>query len=201
MGESKSEALDTRSNVLEQSLEMVQTKNGFWISKSPLAFRYLHVVNNQEDTVQCKAIFYPLTYKGAFACSDSTLTRIWMSSAYTLRLCLHDFMLDGIKRDRLPWTGDLAMSMVCNAYTFNEPELVRRSLVALGRAGIKEKDINGIIDYSLWWVIAQDQYQLYFGDSPYLKSEWGRIKETINLLSARCDSSGFLIPQKQLVIH
>jgi hypothetical protein len=117
-----------------------------------------------------------------------------MNSAYTLRLCLQDFIIDGVKRDRLPWTGDLAMSMYANAYTFADPEVVRRSLVALGRAGIKEKDINGIIDYSLWWIIAQDQYQLYFGDTLHLKTEWMRIKETFDLLSDRCDPSGFLKP-------
>jgi alpha-L-rhamnosidase len=195
-GESRAEAMDTLNTVLEQSSEMVQAENGYWISRFPLAFRYLYVVDKQIDTVQCKAVFYPLAYRGAFACSDSTLTRIWMNSAYTLRLCMHDFMLDGIKRDRLPWTGDLAMSMVCNAYAFNDSEMVRRSLVALGRAGIKEKDINGIIDYSLWWIIAQDHYQLYFGDAAHLKTEWVRIQETLLSLSARCDPSGFIIPAK-----
>ncbi|MDD4922966.1 MAG: hypothetical protein PHS30_10885, partial [Bacteroidales bacterium] len=195
VGESRTEAMDTLNKRLEQSLEMIQTNNGFWISKSPLAFRYVYTHSPVKNAVQCKAIFSPATYQGAFACSDTMLTRIWMSSAYTLRLCMHDFLLDGIKRDRLPWTGDLAMSLLVNAYTFHDPEIVRRSLVALGRAGIKEKDINGIIDYSLWWVISQDQYQLYFGDAPHLKGEWRHIKETLDLLSSRCDVSGFIMPK------
>lgn len=195
VGESVKEALDMNNQEREQSLELVNV-SGIWKTKSPLAFRYLYVENKQIDDIACDAIFYPSAYKGAFACSDSTLTKIWMNSAYTLRLCMHDFLIDGIKRDRLPWTGDLAMSLLANAYTFSEPELVRRSLVALGRAGIKEKDINGIIDYSLWWIIAQDQYQLYYNDSLHLTYEWGRMKETLNNLSSRCDSNGFLIPQK-----
>jgi alpha-L-rhamnosidase len=87
------------------------------------------------------------------------------------------------------------MSLMANAYTFNDPELVRRSLVALGRAGIQEKDINGIIDYSLWWIISQDHYQLYFGDARHLQNEWGRIKETMDVLFSRCDSSGFINSQ------
>ncbi len=194
VGESKYEALDTLNNVLEQSLEMIRAENGFWISKSPLALRYLHVDIKNSADVHCKAIFYPVCYKGAFACSDSILTRIWMNSAYTLRLCMHDFLIDGIKRDRLPWTGDMAMSMMANAYSFGDPEIVRRSLAVLGRAGIKETDINGIIDYSLWWIIAQDQYQLYFGDTTHLKREWPRIKEALDQLLTRCNTSGFLSP-------
>lgn len=194
VGESKYEASDTINKVLEQSTEMVLAEKGLWKSKSLMAFRYVYADVKNED-IQCNAVFYPVRYKGAFACSDSMLTRIWMNSAYTLRLCMHDFLIDGIKRDRLPWAGDLAMSMMADAYTFGDAEIVRRSLNVLGRAGIKEKDINGIIDYSLWWVIAQYQYQLYFGDKEHLKREWPRIKETLDLLSARCDSSGFLIPR------
>ncbi len=193
VGESTFEALDTLNKVLEQSPEMLKTGDGLWKSKSLLAFRYLYTDVNAED-IQCHAIFYPVSYKGAFACSDSTLTRIWMNSAYTLRLCMYDFLIDGIKRDRLPWTGDLAMSMMANAYTFGDAEIVRRSLTTLGRAGIKKTDINGIIDYSLWWIISQDQYQLYFSDSSHLKREWPRIRETLDLLSVRCDKSGFLMP-------
>ena len=196
VGESIKEALDVNNRQKEQSLDMVNTSGGMWKSKHPLAFRYLYVENKQIEDIACDAIFSTASYKGAFACSDSILTQIWMNSAYTLRMCMHDFILDGIKRDRLPWTGDLAMSLLVNAYTFSEPELIRRSLVALGRSGIKEKDINGIIDYSLWWIIAQDHYQLFFADTFHLTYEWNRIREALNDLSARCDSNGFLIPAK-----
>jgi len=196
VGESTCETLDTLNKDLEQSLEMVPAGDGLWKSQSPLAFRYLlSDVKNSKD-IQCNALFYPVCYKGAFACSDSILTRIWMNSAYTLRLCMHDFLIDGVKRDRLPWGGDLAMSMMANAYSFGDPEIVRRSLTVLGRAGIDKTDINGIIDYSLWWIIAQDHYQLYFGDTAHLKRDWPRIRETLDHLMSRCDSSGFINPEK-----
>ncbi|MBT3192433.1 MAG: hypothetical protein HN341_07750 [Verrucomicrobia bacterium] len=194
VGESKAEALNTNAKDFEQSLEMVRSDDGTWRSKSPLTFRYLLTEKKHADAVHCLAIFRPATYHGAFACSDPKLTQVWMTSAYTLRVCMHDFLLDGMKRDRLPWTGDLAMSMLANAYTFSDPEIVRRSLVAIGRAGIKQKDINGIVDYSLWWVISQDHYQLYFADAKHLKQEWPRIKEVLDDLAKRCDDSGFLRP-------
>lgn len=71
---------------------------------------------------------------------------------------MHEFLMDGIKRDRLPWAGDLAMSMMVNAYTFADREIVRRTIAMLGREGIAQTDINDIADYSLWWLIAQDRY-------------------------------------------
>ena len=194
VGESKNEALDTIYKPLEQSLEMVKTGENQWKSKSALAFRYILADVKNNNDLQCNAMFYPISYKGAFACSDTLLTRIWMSSAYTLRLCMYDFLVDGVKRDRLPWAGDLAMSMMADAYAFGDKDIVRRSLTVLGRPGIKEKDINGIIDYSLWWIISQEHYQQYFGDIPHLKTEWQRITETLNLLESRSDASGFLNP-------
>jgi len=192
VGESKNEALDTIYKPLEQSLEMVQAGNGFWKSKSALAFRYILANVKSSHDIHCSAQFYPVSYKGAFACSDTLLTRIWMNSAYTLRLCMHDFLVDGVKRDRLPWAGDLAMSMMADAYAFGDREIVRRSLTVLGRPGIEKTDVNGIIDYSLWWIISQEHYQLYFGDANHLKREWPRIKETLDRLKARCDTSGFI---------
>jgi alpha-L-rhamnosidase len=84
------------------------------------------------------------------------------------------------------------MSMLVNSFTFADQELVRRSLVGLGRAGIAQTDINGIVDYSLWWLIAQDQYQLYYGDRDHLDREWPRIQEVLHILNSRTDSNGFL---------
>ena len=191
-GESEKEALDSTNTIREQSLELVRDGN-LWRTKYPVAFRYVHAPGIGIENITCEAIYHPVAYRGAFACSDSTLTQIWMNSAYTVRLNMHDFLLDGIKRDRLPWTGDLAMSLWVNAFAFADAELVRRSLVALGRAGISEKDINGIIDYSLWWVIAQDHYQLYFKDATHLNYEWERIKAVLNELDGRSDVDGFLV--------
>lgn len=192
VGESVPEALDTTSSGFEQDVTMISQGNGKWISANPVAFRYVKVHRGNVDQMLAQIVETPVSYRGAFACSDTVLTKIWMNSAYTLRLCMQDFLLDGIKRDRLPWTGDMVMSMLVNAYTFADKEIVRRSLVALGREGIKESDINGIIDYSLWWIIAQEYYQLYYGDSLHLQQEWPKIKETFRLLQARTDKKGFL---------
>lgn len=197
VGESVAEALNTLPEAVEQSTSLVQTSAGRWTSRQPLAFRYLRVTGGAAGDVTCRARFHPTRYRGAFACSDDTLTRIWMHSAYTLRLCLHDFLIDGVKRDRLPWAGDLAMSLMANAYSFADAEIVRRSLTALGRAGIAAQDINAIIDYSLWWIIAEDFYQLYFADHDHLRRVWPRLRDGLDRLKARCDLTGLLQPGPQ----
>ncbi|MFA6104021.1 MAG: alpha-L-rhamnosidase C-terminal domain-containing protein [Victivallaceae bacterium] len=193
-GESPAEARNTVAEDCEQPVTVIASGNGEWRSEHPLAFRYLRVGGGAKaEDIACRAPFYPVRYRGAFACSDKQLTRIWMNSAYTLRLCMQDFILDGIKRDRLPWVGDLTMSMMVDAYVFGDAEIVRRSLTALGRAGIGHKHLNGIIDYSLWWIIAHDCFQRYFGDMVYLRREWPRIEAMLACLESRCDADGLLI--------
>ena len=174
------------------SSEVMET----WVSAHLLAFRYVRVdapPGASGVSVACEASFRPVQYEGAFASSDPMLDKIWMHSAYTLRSCMHhDFLLDGMKRDRLPWAGDLAISLLSNAYTFADASIVARSLTVLGRAGITEKDINGFIDYSLWWIICNDLYQTYFGDMQFLHREWNRIGNAVENLLSRCDHRGLL---------
>ena len=194
VGESEPEAL--AKDHKEQSNELVRVKPGVWRTKTPVAFRFVGVNNGHVDSIWAEAIFHPETYKGAFACSDSLLTRIWMNAAYTLRLCMQDFLLDGIKRDRLPWAGDLAMSSLVDAYSFGDGALIEKTLVAIGRAGVENKDINGIVDFSLWWLIAHDQYQKYFDNKDFLKSQWPLIQSILTVLARQVDEEGFLVPRK-----
>jgi hypothetical protein len=190
VGESRAEANNAIPEYCEQSMTVHSSGSSEWCTLQPVAFRY---VRTEGADITCRAHMHPVRYRGAFACSDKQLTRIWINSAYTLRLCMQDFILDGVKRDRLPWVGDLVMSMMADAYAFGDAEIVRSSLTALGREGIAKTHLNGIIDYSLWWIIAHDYFQRYFGDKAYLHREWPRIKEMISSLEASCDADGMLI--------
>ncbi|MEQ3030684.1 alpha-L-rhamnosidase C-terminal domain-containing protein [Alistipes indistinctus] len=192
-GESILEAVDTAARPREQSFDLEAAGKGLWRSVTPVAFRYAYLPDGASvQTVACDAYAHPARYRGDFHSADTLLNDIWFKSAYTLRLCMHEFLMDGIKRDRLPWAGDLAMSMMVNAYTFADREIVRRTIAMLGREGIAQTDINDIADYSLWWLIAQDRYQLFFGDRLHLQREWPRIKKALNVLESRCNQNGIL---------
>ena len=194
VGEPAPEAMTKRPTTLEQHMDL-ECGPGGWRSKFPLAFRYVRINGGTPGDLKVAAVFRPEQYRGAFACSDERFTRIWMNSAFTLRSCMNDLMLDGVKRDRLPWVGDQAMNLSVNAYTFADAEIFRRSFTALGRNGIEASDINNIVDYSLWWVINHDRFQLYFDDAAYLRREWPRIKALLNFMESHCTAEGFLKPR------
>ncbi len=192
VGESREEALNENRDDKEQSTKVIAAGKNLWISKHSLAFRFVRA--GGVEKISCLAEFYPVCYRGAFACSDPQLTDVWSRSAYTLRLCMQDFLLDGLKRDRLPWVGDLMVSLMVNAHVFADADIVRRTLSVLGRAGISSSHLNGIIDYSLWWVICHHHFQLYFADVDYLRREWRRIKTLMACLESQCDARGMLLP-------
>jgi alpha-L-rhamnosidase len=84
----------------------------------------------------------PADYSGHFLSSSNLLNRIWYAGAYTLNLDTATDpgvpngrlkLLDGGKRDRLIWLGDLAMESLAGHYTVRQmPAIVARSLRAFG---------------------------------------------------------------------
>ena len=98
--------------------------------------------------------------------------------------------MDGIKRDRLPWGGDLTVSLMADAYVYGDAEIARRTLSVMDAY---EGDVNGIVTYSMWTVVSHDLYQLYFGDAQFLRDRWWRIKARIGDLMSRTDETGFVV--------
>lgn len=192
VGESVPEA-ENRSPVdFEQRLDLVRIDSETLRSAVPLAFRYLSLEHAEHADVRIEALYTPMTLKKDFSCGDEELDAIWQRSVYTLQLCTRYFMIDGVKRDRLPWAGDLAVSLLSMTESFCEPEPIRNTLAALGSAGIRNEHINGISDYSLWYLINFDLYETYFNDPDFLRQEYFRIVETVEILLAQRLENGLM---------
>lgn len=156
-GESRAEALSPETP--ETRHDLVGT-GAARRSAHRVGFRYLRAEGVRE--VRVEATIRPATAPGAFSCSDETLNRIWSTAAYTTRLCQQGLSLDGVKRDRLPWAGDQALALLTNAFTLSDIETAADTLTALGNP--VEGYVNGLADYSMWWLIAQHEMRQYFGD-------------------------------------
>ena len=192
VGESLPEAQNRNPEHFEQLTDLVQESPDTLRSAVPLAFRYVSTENAENAEVFAEALYTPLPEPAKFSCQDDELDAIWQRSVYTLRLCTRHFMLDGIKRDRLPWAGDLAVSLLSMTESFNEPSPIRNTLAVLGSAGIRNSHINGIFDYTLWYLINFDLYMEHFRDLEFLRQEYFRIVETAELLLAQRLPNGLL---------
>ena len=180
--------------------DVFRLDNGQSFVTTPTGFRYAKVIVLSSgagtvilEPVELQAITYPVEAKGQFACSDPALDEIWALSAKTVHLCMQNEIWDAIKRDQLPWMGDLYTEALAIYHAFGDYRLVRHSLAILAELGPapdrplearrypglhalwkapegtpygpQSGDINGIPAYTLWWLIALADYSTYSGDS------------------------------------
>jgi alpha-L-rhamnosidase len=193
-GESREEA--TAAEIPAESRhEVVQLPDGRWTAEHELGFRYLTVAGVNVRSVRVDASVHAVGRRGAFVCADERLNRIWASSAFTLRTCMHDLMLDGIKRDRMPWIGDLALTTIANAYAFGESGIVRDSAAALGSP--RHGYVNGISDYSLWWLINSASMLRYFGPGEHVASEAQDVHRFVERLAEYAGPGGIFRPRTE----
>ncbi|WP_165500336.1 alpha-L-rhamnosidase C-terminal domain-containing protein [Pedobacter psychroterrae] len=107
----------------------------------------------------------PVNYKGSFSCSDTTLTRIWYTGAYTVKLNLLKDYLGAIlmnRGDRFSWTGDAHPAQAASMVAFGNFDFVKKNLAYTSTQS------NGIRSYALYWVLSLIDYYKYTGDTATL---------------------------------
>jgi hypothetical protein len=140
--------------------------------------------------IRAVAVLRNIPYLGSFRCSDTLLNKIWATGAYTVHLCMQDYLLDGIKRDRMVWLGDMHPEIMTICAVFGNQDVVNKSLDFCRNTTPLPKWMNGISTYSMWWIIAQYDWYLYQGNLNYLKEQQEYLTGLLNQLIAQVDSSG-----------
>lgn len=176
----------------ESRFDLDPRPDGTWATRHRLGFRYVTVRGARPEAVHAELSLRAAPRRGAFVCADDRLTRIWAAGALTLRSCLQGLLIDGIKRDRMPWAGDLAVNVAPLAYAFGDAAVVRDSLRALAHP--RTPHVNGIADYSLWWVVAHGLHHRHAGDEPFLAAQAGAVHDLVTRLAEQTDARGLLRP-------
>src|SRR5262249_16911372 len=130
-------------------------------------FRSVQVrfLDSPVDTAHLSAerFLRPLPILHRYQTSDRELTNIWQVSAYTVQLTLEADFLDGVKRDRNPFAGDLFITARAGRAVFGHAtdSMVKDTLADLLRrvCGISTipaygRDINCIPGYNAWWILS-----------------------------------------------
>lgn len=140
-------------------------------------FRFLHLENLDETaTLQLRecsaeAWVHPAARVGTFQSSDPLLDRIFQACVATLDKCISPLMLDGTKRDRLVWMGDLYNEIRACGVLYPRHCAIPESLEFLNEEALVNHSFNGIPSYTAYWFLAQREYHRLYGDSPFLQSQ------------------------------
>jgi len=187
-GESREEALDREEAII---LESVSGRASYCLKAR--AFRYVCVIGaNSDISARAEHEYLPLEQRGSFECSNELYNKIVDASVRTFHLNCREAFLDGIKRDRWVWSGDAYQSARINEYLFADEAIVRRTALGLmGRAPF-EAHLNGIVDYSFYFIIGLWEYYMAYGDRDFLERMYPRALEVIRFSEGRVNADGFI---------
>ena len=164
------------------------------------ALRYLKVTATGEATIH-NMLFHAMMWPVqemlmTFESSDAELNDLFNAGVATLHTSMHDFNLDGIKRDFLPWSMDAVASMLGMNLVMGDRQVARNNIsIALMPPHPQQSDW-GIVDYPLHALIALKQDYLRYGDlTTYLMFK-DRIDEQMNFYISVQDENGFIHASK-----
>lgn len=128
---------------------------------------------------------------GKIETDDESINKILETAVYTCTLNMQDgYFLDGIKRDRLVWSGDMYAEIKTALFFFGVTSHMRRSLDFVKATTPDGFWMNNIPSYDAWWVINVCEYYNYSGDSAYLAENLNNINTAMKELDACIDEDG-----------
>lgn len=148
---------------------------------------------------------YPVESRGAFACSDDLLTRIWQAGAHTLQLCMHDGFVDCPQREQRQFVGDAYVEVLVNFAAFGDPYLTAKLLRQVQQSqradGMTQTATPSdtaaessavICDYALYWLMTIREYVRYTGDRALVAELYPGIERVLAWFERFADSDGLL---------
>lgn len=140
-------------------------------------FRYVRIDNEDPefplDLQECSACSHShgATRIGSFQSSDSLLNRIWNICGDTLDACISPLLIDGAKRDRLVWMGDLFAEIRATCTLYGKHPTIEKTLDFILEESLPTGTFNGIPEYLPYWFMSQMEYFRFCGDTDYLEKQ------------------------------
>lgn len=147
---------------------------------------------------------YPVAYRGYFHCSDEELNSIWRAGRKTLHLCMQEYYLDAVKRDRMLWTGDTRAEALFNYYLFGDTALFRFCWDEIASCRYADGSIPSAMgtgssllwDYVAWWIVAFYDYYMHTADADFLRKHAANICDATDFLISKCNADHlFEVPE------
>jgi len=199
-GESAMEAMSelggqtnaTNDHVSRDSIVDVGLLGGAEFGTTGFRFVRLDLLDEGEielQSVQAVFVYRDMEYKGSFRCSDPLLNRIWETGAYTVHLNMQDYLWDGIKRDRMVWTGDMHPEVATISAVFGEHEIVPNSM-DFKRDRSPLPMFMDMPTYSIWWLLVQHDWYWQHGNEAYLLEQRDYITGLLRELIGKVEPDG-----------
>lgn len=122
-------------------------------------------------------------------------------------------VLDGARRDRAIWSGDILVEGATDFYSVNDPEYIKQSLELLGSRQLTSGFVPGALHpasvphlgpltpgdtttysatYSMYFVTGLASYYLHTGDKAFVAREWPIVQRQLAWNATRLDANGLI---------
>lgn len=162
-------------------------------------FRFARIELLTEEPVAVRNIFAvnmlpKFEREGYITTSDDKLNHIIETAIYTLKLNFQNgYIWDGIKRDRLVWSGDLNPEIISSIYLFGDNKNITNSLSFLRSETPETAWINNFPTYSAWWVVNLCDYSRLTGNKDYFTENRDYAKAIMAHLNACIAEDGKMV--------
>lgn len=158
---------------------------------------FLPQCRKEEISVSAFHQYVDIPVKASFSCDDELLSQIWAVAEHTFLLCSGIFFIDGIKRDKWIWGGDAYQSLFVNQYLMADPDINRRTLLALRGNDPMTTHINTIVDYSLYWILSVREHYEAYADEKFVRQVYPKMVSLMKFCGEQLDEHGFLIGREK----
>jgi len=142
--------------------------------------------------IRFDAQVWPVDFLMQFESDNQAINDLWKASVATLHTSMHNFYLDGVKRDFLPWSMDAIVSSLGGDYLFGDRQVARNGIsIALMPPNPSTSDW-GIVDYPLHALIGLKHDYLRYGDINTSLMFKDRIEQQLALYESVQDERGFI---------
>jgi hypothetical protein len=152
------------------------------------------------------ATHYPAEPRGAFACSDPLLERLWEVGRYTLLCCMHDGFEDCPGREQRQWLGDVGVEFPVSQAAFGPStnalhrQFLRQAAESQRPDGLTQMFAPGdhgtnlllIPDWTLQWILCAEQHHLYTGEREVIEEIFPAIERALAWFERQRGPSGLV---------
>jgi len=196
VGESPEETLNENTKYFEQFPIAPYTLTGKTqeIVLPERALRYMKISSDRPCTISSirfEAKMWPVEFLMQFESDNKAINDLFNAGVATLHTSMHNFYLDGVKRDYLPWAMDAIVSSLGGDYVFGDRQVSRSGIsIALMPPNPQASDW-GIVDYPLHALVGIKQDYMRFGDLSTTLMFKDRIIQQMSLYESVQDVNGF----------
>lgn len=145
-----------------------------------------------------RGVYYPVAGRGYFHSSDEQLNRLWEASRKTVHLCMQEYYVDAIKRDRFCWVGDTRLEALFNYYLFADTALFEYCWDRIGAMQYPDgaipsaygEGLSQLWDYTADYLIAFAEYYRHTGKAEFLIKHREHIYRAMDYLLTYCNADG-----------